>query len=304
MGRAYEREQDRFQVGCLQADIKMGMYSSLVFEKNYNAFGFQVFSQWDEDGIIQYLINTVKIPPESRRFIEFGVENYTESNTKFLLLHDNWKGIIIDGSDENIEYVKKCNLYWRHDLLAVSQFITRDNINDIISSGGMTGDVGLLSIDIDGNDYYVWESIECISPRIVICEINLYFGNEEAVSIPYEERFYRTKAHYSNLYFGASIQAMAYLGKKKGYSLVCTNRVGNNVFFVRDDCLGRIKPIDPKEAWCYPTFRESRDKDGKLTFLSYRDGLKEIQDLELFDVAAKNLNKICNFNFFKRAMDE
>ena len=304
MGRAYEREQDRYQIGCLQSDIKRGMYDSLSFEKNYSAFGFQVFSQWDEDGLIQYLINNIEIPAESRKFVEFGVENYTESNTKFLLLHDNWRGVIIDGSEENIEYVKKCNLYWRHELKAIAKFITKDNINDIIKDGGLTGDIGILSVDIDGNDYYVWESIECINPRIVICEINLFYGNAEPVSIPYEDCFCRTKAHYSNLYFGASIQAMVYLGKKKGYSLVCTNSVGNNLFFVRNDCLGEIKPIDPTEAWCNPTFRESRDKDGKLTFLSYRDGLKEIQDLELFDVITHKTDKICNYIFFKRAMSE
>ena len=129
---------------------------------------FRVFSQWGEDGIIQFLLQHVSI--KQPLFIEFGVENYTESNTRFLLTNNQWSGIVIDGSDENIEYIKKDPIYWATNLKAVSAFITKDNINELITQNGITGDIGILSIDIDGNDYWVWQAIDCVSPSIIICE--------------------------------------------------------------------------------------------------------------------------------------
>ena len=128
---------------------------------------FKVFSQFGDDGIIQYLLQQVEIPETSRRFIEFGVQDYQESNTRFLMVNDNWRGLIIDGSESNIQKVVSDPLYWRHDLTAVAAFIDRDNINDLFSSNGYSGEIGLLSVDIDGNDYWVWEAIDAVSPRIV-----------------------------------------------------------------------------------------------------------------------------------------
>ncbi len=95
-----------------------------------NGMEYQVFSQWGEDGIIQWLIR--HIPIKEKRFIEFGVENYTESNTRYLLAGNNWSGLVIDGSEENIRYVKRDSLYWRHNLKAVAAFITAENINELI----------------------------------------------------------------------------------------------------------------------------------------------------------------------------
>ena len=97
---------------------------------------FKVFSQFGDDGIIQYLVNRVEIPAAQCRFIEFGVENYRESNTRFLLLNNNWSGLILDGSPENITSIKNDQIYWKHDLTAVHAFIDRDNINEIIAANG------------------------------------------------------------------------------------------------------------------------------------------------------------------------
>ena len=142
---------------------------------------FKVFSQWGEDGIIQYLIN--KIPIKNKIFIEFGVDTYVEANTRFLLENDNWSGLVLDGSLKNIEYIKRSDLYWKYDLIAKNIFINKENIDNVlkeyIDSNNFSKDIGLLSIDIDGNDYYVWEAIKCISPVIVICEYNWIFGNKK-----------------------------------------------------------------------------------------------------------------------------
>ena len=95
---------------------------------------FKVFSQWGEDGIIQYIIHIVDI--KNPVFIEFGVENYLESNTKFLLMNDNWKGLVLDSSENHIRYIQNESIYWQHDLTAKCAFITKDTINSLILKSG------------------------------------------------------------------------------------------------------------------------------------------------------------------------
>ena len=194
---------------------------------------FKVFSQWGEDGIIQYLISRVEVPVPY--FVEFGVENYLESNTRFLLLNDNWSGLIMDGSEANMQYVRGDAIYWRHELQAVSAFITAENINELLRAHVQQRDIGILSVDIDGNDYWVWRAIDAVEPCIVVAEYNSVFGPELQVTVPYQPDFNRTKAHHSNLCWGASLAALCQLGVQKGYAFVGSNSAGNNAFFVRED---------------------------------------------------------------------
>ena len=135
---------------------------------------FKVFSQWGDDGIIQYLVNQLDIPVKN--FIEFGVEDYTEANTRFLLLNNNWSGLVMDCSEENVAYIKNDDIYWKHDLTAICAFVTAENINKTISEAGFTGEIGLLHIDVDGNDYWIWKAIDIVSPIIAIIEYNSLFG--------------------------------------------------------------------------------------------------------------------------------
>ncbi len=242
---------------------------------------FSAFSQYGEDGIIQYLIDRIKI--ENKTFVEFGVENFTESNTRFLLMHDNWSGLIIDGCESNVREIMKSSLYWRHDLTSICSFITCENINSLISTR-FQGDIGILSIDIDGNDYWVWEAIDVVSPRIVICEYNSRFGKEKAVSIPYRADFVRRKAHYSNLYFGASLPALCRLAAKKGYVFVGCNTAGNDAFFVRRDIAANVFEQSITEGYVKGKFRESRDPDGSLTFLSANQELRLIAEMPVIDL--------------------
>src|SRR5436190_10957517 len=93
---------------------------------------FQVFSQFGDDGIIQHLVNKLDIP--NKTFVEFGVENYTESNTRFLLINNNWSGLIIDGEKKNIEFVKGDPIAAMHDLHAVASFVTKENINQLLKN--------------------------------------------------------------------------------------------------------------------------------------------------------------------------
>jgi hypothetical protein len=245
---------------------------------------FKVFSQFGEDGILQYLIRETGITRKETTFIEFGVQDYSESNTRFLLMNDHWRGLIIDGSKQFMDHVRKQDIYWRHDLTAIHAWIDRDNINQLIGDADIGGDIGILSIDIDGNDYWVWERIEVVNPVIVVAEYNSVFGSVHAISVPYDRAFQRHKAHQSNLFWGASIAALAHLATIKGYALLGSNTAGNNVFFVRQDRLGRLKPLSAAKAYVESRFRESRDAGGKLNYLSGDKRRQEVLNLSVVDV--------------------
>jgi hypothetical protein len=244
---------------------------------------FRAFSQWGEDGIIQFLIRNV--PIDRKIFVEFGVQNYTESNTRFLLINNNWSGLVIDGGSEEIAYIKNDPIYWQHNLKAVNSFITKDNINQIFLENGIQGEIGLLSVDIDGNDYWVWQAITSVNPAIVVSEYNFRFGANKAVTVPYNPGFVRTKAHYSNIYYGASLKALCLLATKKGYTFVGCNSAGNNAFFVRKDLKSdSLKELTSEEGYVAAQFRESRDEKGNLLYLSLEEEQKLLNTLPLVEI--------------------
>jgi len=242
-------------------------------------FGFGVFSQWDEDGILQRL--TKSVPPHAHTFIEIGVEDYSESNTRFLMMKDNWKGFIVDSSSKNMRIVREASYYWKYDLTAKASFVTAENVNQLISESGFQDNLGLLSLDIDGVDFHVLNAIENCRPHILVVEYNANFGPEQSVTVPYRPDFERTKAHYSNLYYGASLAAMAALAEGMGLVLVGTNSAGNNAFFVRAGSeASMVFRKNVQEAFTASLFREARDEHGRLTF-DIGEGLKEISHLPL-----------------------
>jgi hypothetical protein len=256
---------------------------------------FKVFSQWGEDGIIQYLISKIAI--ENKVFIEFGVQDYSESNTRFLLVNDNWRGLVIDSSSEFIKYIRAQDYYWKYDLTAVCDFVTVDNINDLIKNAGIMGSVGILSIDIDGNDYWIWRAISVILPQIIIVEYNSSFGNQHAVTIPYQAEFSREKAHFSHLYWGASLPAFCRLASQKGYIYVGSNSAGSNAFFVRKDSAGGIKECNFHQKFSPSKFRDSRDENGNLSFVSGQNKLEIIKNMYLFDMDADQTMQIKDIYF-------
>ena len=195
-----------------------------------------------------------------------------------------------------MDSVRRRDIYWRHDLTAVNAWINRDNINQIIGDAGFGGDIGILSIDIDGNDYWVWERISVVNPVIVVVEWNSVFGATHAISVPYDPVFQRAKAHYSNLFWGASIAAFEHLASQKGYALLGSNTIGNNLFFVRNDRLGRLIPMTAKEAYVESRFRDSRDAAGNLNFLGGSARCSEIIDVPVVDVVSGEISTMRELN--------
>lgn len=251
---------------------------------------FQIFSQRGEDGIIQYIINKIEIP--NKIFVEFGVETYTESNTRFLLMNNNWSGLVLDGSQKNIDFIKKDFIYWKYDINAKQSFITKDNINELIKNYTQTKDIGLLSVDIDGNDYWVWEAIDVIEPRIVICEYNSVFGAAKAVTVPYKNDFVRSKEHHSELYFGASLAAFCQLAEKKGYDFIGTTSAGVNAYFVRKDLSAPFKKYTSQNGFNESANRDSKGKNGELLFLRHHERMKVIEDFPVYDIDSERVESI------------
>lgn len=204
--------------------------------------GFKVYSQCDEDGIIQEIFK--RIETTNRIFVEFGVETGIECNTVKLLL-EGWRGLWIDGSDKNLEQVAnrfKSLVDSRHLALRHS-FITAENINALISHAGLRGSIDLLSIDIDNNDYWVWKAIDVIEPRVVVIEYNAALRPPMSLVVPYNPE----QTWSGSNYFGASLEALVKLGRTKGYRLVGCNVAGANAFFVREE-LARDLFLDPATA--------------------------------------------------------
>ena len=244
---------------------------------------YRVFSQWGEDGIIQFLLRHVKI--ENKTFVEFGVEDYTEANTRFLLMKDNWGGLVLDGSGDNIARLKGSRVYWLYNLKAAQAFVTKDNINDILREHGVVGEIGLLSIDIDGNDFWLWRAIEVISPVIVVIEYHHRFGKDAAVTVPYDESFDRWRSSRPMIYFGASLRALCLLAERKGYAFVGCNSNGVNAFFVRKDKKPpEISEVTPGEGFVEGHFSEMRDENGSIIKSQPEEERRLIMSLPLTNV--------------------
>jgi len=252
---------------------------------------FKVFSQWGDDGIIQWLVNNLEFPDKT--FVEFGVENYRESNTRFLMMNNNWSGLVMDGSESNVSQIINSEYFWKYRLSAKAVFIDTDNINSLLASSELHNEVGILHIDLDGNDYWIWKEIKVISPIVVILEYNSVFGIDRSITVPYDKNFNRTNAHYSNLYYGASLRALHQLSTEKGYSFIGCNSAGNNAYFVRKDKLNdSVREATLESGYVLSMLRESRDREGRLTYLSGQDRLEAIRKMPVHNIETNQIEDL------------
>ena len=207
-----------------------------------------LFSQNGEDGIIRYIFSQIGF--ESRYFVEFGFGAH-QCNSLRLILHENFKGLMMDGSEEQCRIFNlTCKAKGISDVHAVNAFIDRDNLEHLIRSNNIPAEIDFLSIDVDGNDYWFWRCLQCINPRVICIEYNSGIGSKYSWTIPYNKEFERFSAHPSGFFAGASIKALESLGEKKGYRLVGCDTTGTNAFFLRND-LGnnQIPTLKASEAF-------------------------------------------------------
>lgn len=220
-------------------EARRAQLAAIVLRERYaNLFAvdpgpeFQIFSQNGEDGILLWLLQETGAPVKT--FVEIGMENARECNTALLAFVLGWDGLMLDADPLNVAAAQRLArrmLAGRPNRVEVRQaFVTRESMNMLI--GG--GDLGVLSIDVDGMDYWLWKAVEDARPRVVIVEYNASMGPDESITVPYQAGFSAAEAHPSGYYHGASLAALEKLGREKRYALVAVDAAGVNAFFVHD----------------------------------------------------------------------
>jgi hypothetical protein len=217
-------------------------------------YAARVLSQHGEDGVAVEVLRRIGI--EHRRCVEIGCGG-NGGNAGILIAGLGFDGLLIDGNPDLVEMAG--SLYATCAATAVSAWVTREGVNALLAEHGFEGDLDYLGIDLDGIDYWIWDALE-VRPRFMICEYNAQLGREAAVTVPYAPDFNRkTRDRATGRYvvpkgfWGASLAAFEYLGRRKGYRLVATIPGSPNAVFVRDDLDGGLPAIDPAEAWRPPT---------------------------------------------------
>lgn len=223
---------------------------------------FQMFSQTGADGIIAEIFR--RIGGTNRFFVEFGVGDGLENNTTALLLQ-GWSGVWIDGSAANRKRIHQelQDFIQAGRLTFIPAFITCENIISLFESGNVPREPDLLSIDIDGNDYWVWETVlRHYAPRVAVIEYNALMGPSLPWIMAYNPRHTRESLVASS-YYGAGLKALELLGRRHNYSLVGCDFLGMNGFFVRDDLV--------RDRFCAPFTAENHFEPSRL-FLYRRNG--------------------------------
>ena len=220
----------------------------LAGKQGLEKYEYSLFSQNGEDGILRYLYSEIGF--HSKFFVEFGF-GVNENNSLRLMLKEGFAGIFIDSSEFHVnQFNKAAQSFGILNVMAINKFLNLENLESTIIESKAPMEIDLLSIDVDGNDYWFWERIRCLSPRIVVIEYNASLGPELALSVPYDPSFDRLQKHESGFYCGASITALDRLGKHKGYALIGCDSSGVNAFFIRHDCLTKnLKVMSPQLAY-------------------------------------------------------
>jgi hypothetical protein len=203
---------------------------------------FRAYSQNGEDGILLYIFSL--IDALSRRSVEICAGSGVECNTANLIIHHGWAGLLVDGDKDNVRRGRVFYAGCKDTLVCpptlVHAWVTAENVNEIIREHGFVGEIDLLSIDVDGMDYWIWKAIEVVQPRVVIVEFNAFLGPERAITIPYRSDFKAT--NHTDGSYGASLGALVKLGREKGYRLIGSQSSGVNAFFVRNGIGEKLLP--------------------------------------------------------------
>ena len=258
--------------------------------KNLNDLDYKVFSQNGEDGIIDYLLYSLNI--EKPKFVELGIGDYSECNSRFIYQRTSPNGLVIDCL-ENLEFKVSKNIkLWKGDLKVIEKKITSKNILKILKENSFLNNLDFFSLDIDGVDYWVLNEMPNEFCKVAVIEYNSVFGPDLKITVPDLENFDRTNYHYSNLSFGASLKAIVDLMIDKKFKFVGTNLTRCNAFFITEKYVDKIKTIIPDSknllAHTNSNFRESRDRNGKLNFISGKDRLKKINECEVINLSNNN----------------
>jgi hypothetical protein len=236
--------EDRLQCIDRETQVLLSLkYQELLHNHcplpNISDIQFRSHSQNQEDGALLYIFSLVGTT--NKKVLELCAGNGFECNAANLIINHHWWGLLFDGDEDQIEAGKKYyadnrDTAWTQPNLAHA-WVTAENVNNLIRGWGFDGEIDLLSLDMDGIDYWIWKAIDCVRPRVVVLEFNWVWGTERSVSIPYIPDFAWDEKNEKGAiaYFGASLPAFVKLGREKGYRLVGCENWGFNAFFIRDD---------------------------------------------------------------------
>lgn len=223
--------------------------------------GFRAFSQTDEDGLLLFIFAV--IGTGNKRCVEVCAGNGIECNTANLIITHGWHGLLVDGNPSLVEEGRE--FYRNHPCTRiypppfVNEWISRDNVNHVVEQQGFSGEIDLLSIDMDGVDYWIWEALTAVRPRVVVVEYQDILGPKRSLTVPYADDF-RASDHPTTRgmpnFCGASLPAFAKLAARRGYRLVGCNRYGFNAFFVRNPLGEKELPeIEISQCFHHPKVR-------------------------------------------------
>lgn len=255
----------------------------------------KVFSQFGEDGILNYLFDVFDIAKP--RIVEFGAGNFTECNSRFAAEYRNASVYPVDLRHDLIQNVESLEVYWKNHIFPQQDFITPESaIKHLKIAEQLMNGVDMISLDIDGNDYWVLQKLNLNNIKILVCEYNPLYGPYRACTVPKDDNYDRTMKHFSWLHFGMSLRAAIGLATDQGLVFAGTNRVGNNAFFVRGSLANKLDFSLPDTSdlsqftdW---RVREARDSNGELNYSSGSDRIKSMADCEVFDIEKNALIKV------------
>lgn len=234
--------------------------------------GFRVFSQFEEDGMLLFIFSVIGMT--NKVFVEIGSDDGVNSNSANLYFNFGWRGLFLDANPASIKrgirFYEKYPHTWFYKPKFACAKITRENVNAILAENGVTGEIGFLSIDIDGFDYWVWDALEVIQPQVVCIETHNEFGMENIV-VPYDANYVYPGKH--PLYHGASPIAMTNLAKKKGYRLVGANELGFNFIFVKNGLADKeIPEVTVASVLSHPSVMEGHKGFDEIKDWEYLEG--------------------------------
>lgn len=232
---------------------------------------FRCYSQNSEDGILLFLFAVAGV--ETRRAVEICCGNGIECNAANLVVNHGWQALLVDGDSAQIEqgraFYARCRSTLYSQPMLLASWITADTVNELVRSRGFDGDIDLLSLDLDGNDYWIWLALTAIRPRVVVLEFNALLGPHERLTLPYQPDF-RVDFSRQPPRCGASLPAFTALAASRGYRLVGVQSLGFNAFFVREDLAPQLPTVTPAE--CYQRVERLRGFNQGWLDEMYKDG--------------------------------
>lgn len=254
-----------------QRDIQQ-KYAAKDTDLRIEHTGFRVFSQYEEDGKLLFCLSQLGM--NCKTFIEIGADDGINSNSANLYFNFGFHGLFIDGNSKAIKRGSRFFSTYPHSWFYPPKFkqamVKRENINEIIAEAGFKGEIGLLSIDIDGNDYWIWDALEVVKPQVVVIETHNEFGLNDIV-VPYDPSYVYPGKH--PVYHGASPIAMQKLGKKKGYRLVGANDMGYNFIFVREElATDNLPEVSVESVLQHPSNKEAQKRFEEIKDWKFEKG--------------------------------